>query len=265
MTVTTTPLLNDSSCYRNNLYLIPASCPQIIPSMSTPSSSSSSSPIATPPPSTPPNLHQNSIDPSAKWIVQKFGGTSVGKFAVKIAEDIVSSVPVLSLLFLNLTTVHRDYIDRHKVAIVCSARSGSSKALGTTNLLLKASAEALHRKEVTTPAFTPGFTTPVTNGTFSPDPSKSYSPEGSDDGRSRSRSSSAGPSSSSFSFGFSSITRDKPPPFSVTVDLIRSEHVDVARENIRDPLLLKELEAEIERDCDALRAFLFAAQVCLLA
>ena len=24
-----------------------------------------------------------------RWIVQKFGGTSVGKFAVKIAEDIV--------------------------------------------------------------------------------------------------------------------------------------------------------------------------------
>lgn len=23
------------------------------------------------------------------WVVQKFGGTSVGKFAVKIAEDIV--------------------------------------------------------------------------------------------------------------------------------------------------------------------------------
>ena len=27
-----------------------------------------------------------------EWIVQKFGGTSVGKFAVKIAEDIVRSV-----------------------------------------------------------------------------------------------------------------------------------------------------------------------------
>jgi aspartate kinase len=43
------------------------------------------------PPSTPPNLHQNSIDPSAKWLVQKYGGTSVGKFADKIA-DIVAYV-----------------------------------------------------------------------------------------------------------------------------------------------------------------------------
>jgi hypothetical protein len=38
-------------------------------------------------------MHQNSIDPSAKWLVQKFGGTSIGKFAVRIAEDIVSFVP----------------------------------------------------------------------------------------------------------------------------------------------------------------------------
>ena len=28
-------------------------------------------------------------DASQKWTVQKFGGTSVGKFANKIAEDIV--------------------------------------------------------------------------------------------------------------------------------------------------------------------------------
>lgn len=51
---------------------------------------SSSSSSESPPPRTPPNLHQNSIDPSAKWVVQKYGGTSVGKYAVEIAEDIVS-------------------------------------------------------------------------------------------------------------------------------------------------------------------------------
>jgi aspartokinase len=27
------------------------------------------------------------------WIVQKFGGTSIGKYAEKIAEDVVSCVP----------------------------------------------------------------------------------------------------------------------------------------------------------------------------
>lgn len=34
-------------------------------------------------------LHQNSADPAARWLVQKYGGTSVGKFAAKIAEEIV--------------------------------------------------------------------------------------------------------------------------------------------------------------------------------
>ena len=58
---------------------------------STPSSSPSSS-LSSSPPSTPPNLHQNTIDPAAGWLVQKYGGTSVGKFAIKIAEDIVSYV-----------------------------------------------------------------------------------------------------------------------------------------------------------------------------
>jgi len=37
-------------------------------------------------------MHQNTIDPAAKWLVQKYGGTSVGKFATKIAEDIISCV-----------------------------------------------------------------------------------------------------------------------------------------------------------------------------
>lgn len=52
-------------------------------------------------PRTPPNLHQNSTDPTTKWLVQKFGGTSVGKFVEKIAEDVVSFV---LLPFAALTT-----------------------------------------------------------------------------------------------------------------------------------------------------------------
>jgi hypothetical protein len=54
--------------------------------------SSSSSSSSSSPPSTPPNLHQNTIDPSAKWLVQKFGGTTIGKFPVKIASEVVSYV-----------------------------------------------------------------------------------------------------------------------------------------------------------------------------
>jgi aspartate kinase len=164
----------------------------------------------------------------------------------------------------------RDYIDRHKVAIVCSARSGSTKALGTTNLLLKASSEALYRKSSSNASST-GYITPNYKGPFSGLPSKSHSPDGdsshSPSGRSRSQSSNGpvSPFSSPFSsLGFSSITDEQVSTFSATVDVIRSEHVNAARENVRDPELLKALEVELERDCDALRSFLFAAQVGLL-
>ncbi|KAH7110550.1 aspartate kinase [Dendryphion nanum] len=58
---------------------------------------------------------------SKSWVVQKYGGTSVGKFLDTITSSIVPG-----------------YLERHNVAIVCSARSGISKSKGTTNLLLDA-------------------------------------------------------------------------------------------------------------------------------
>ncbi|KIV85551.1 hypothetical protein PV11_01233 [Exophiala sideris] len=61
--------------------------------------------------------------------VLKFGGTSIGKFP----EDIVNVV--------KSSTVGND------VAIVCSARSSSTKAAGTTNRLLRAAAEAENHRE----------------------------------------------------------------------------------------------------------------------
>ena len=78
---------------------------------STPSASASSpslSSIDTPsPPSTPPNLHQNTIDPDARWVVQKYGGTSVGKFAAQIAENIVPYAQTFFLLYPHLPTYLR--------------------------------------------------------------------------------------------------------------------------------------------------------------
>lgn len=52
----------------------------------------------------------------AGWVIQKFGGTSVGKFPIQIAEDIVKL-----------------YVAEQRVAIVCSARSTYTKDEGTTN------------------------------------------------------------------------------------------------------------------------------------
>ncbi|EGS17451.1 aspartokinase-like protein [Thermochaetoides thermophila DSM 1495] len=54
------------------------------------------------------------------WIVQKFGGTSVGKFPDKIAEDIV-----------------REWVKNNRIVVVCSARSTGKKATGTTSRLLE--------------------------------------------------------------------------------------------------------------------------------
>ncbi|KAI1084127.1 aspartate kinase [Whalleya microplaca] len=57
---------------------------------------------------------------SQGWIVQKFGGTSVGKFPDSIAEDIV-----------------RASLGTSKIAVVCSARSSGKKVSGTTSRLLE--------------------------------------------------------------------------------------------------------------------------------
>jgi len=191
-------------------------------------------------------MHQNTIDPDAKWLVQKYGGTSVGKFASQIAENIVPyATDSLALYYrlalkLSLWNFCSDYLDRHKLAIICSARSGSTKTLGTTNLLLRAASEALRRTPPSSSSpVQPGPTTPLTypptsrlTRTGSPldtsDPSAEESTESS---------------------------------FSTTVDLIRSEHITAARDCVKGKELLGELEAEIVRDCESLRAFLSATQV----
>lgn len=58
---------------------------------------------------------------SLGWVVQKFGGTSVGKFSDNIVEDIV-----------------KESSRQNRVAVVCSARSSHTKSEGTTSRLLKA-------------------------------------------------------------------------------------------------------------------------------
>lgn len=55
------------------------------------------------------------------WVVQKFGGTSVGKFPENIVDNIV-----------------KKYSSSNRIAVVCSARSSNTKSEGTTSRLLKA-------------------------------------------------------------------------------------------------------------------------------
>ena len=49
-----------------------------------------------------------------EWVVQKYGGTSIGKFPEEIASIICNE------------------LKRNRLAIVCSARSSGIKAEGTT-------------------------------------------------------------------------------------------------------------------------------------
>ncbi|KIJ27346.1 hypothetical protein M422DRAFT_37825 [Sphaerobolus stellatus SS14] len=223
---------------------------------STPSFASPSEPSvgSYSPPPTPPNLHQNTMDPDAKWLVQKFGGTSVGKFATKIAEEIVPA-----------------YLDDYRVAVVCSARSGSTKALGTTNLLLRAASEALQRGNsaglvAAIPPQTPGTATPPAAANYfgrpqAQDAFSASTPPMSPTTRTRSHSSPRSSSPSPFSCISGLAFTPQAPSFNATVDLLKSEHITAAKQSVNDPGILRELITEIEQDCEGLRNFLFAAQV----
>ncbi|KAL0084576.1 Aspartate/glutamate/uridylate kinase [Phycomyces blakesleeanus] len=64
--------------------------------------------------------------PELPWVVQKFGGTSIGKFLDTIATQVV-----------------KEYVKQNRLVVVCSARSGESKQTGTTNRLIRAANDAL--------------------------------------------------------------------------------------------------------------------------
>ena len=138
---------------------------------------------------------------------------------------------------------------------MCSARSASTKELGTTNLLLRAASEAL-KTRTKKPEGSSGFATPVSMGLFG---ARGY--------RSNSVHSQSPPMTPTEVglFSFIPLNETAPaelPGYHATVDLIRSEHLVAARSSVRDPEILKELQEEIERDCEWLRNFLLAAKVC---
>lgn len=67
------------------------------------------------------------------WVVQKFGGTSVGKFPENIVDNIV-----------------KEFSKQSRVAVVCSARSSNTKSEGTTSRLLRAADIASENGDFTT-------------------------------------------------------------------------------------------------------------------
>ena len=206
-------------------------------------------------------------DPDAEWIIQKYGGTSVGKFLDTIAQQIVPS-----------------YLAGNKVAIVCSARSGQTKALGTTNLLLQAASEAL--EEASTPAASlSNSVASLANGAQTPlhRPGSAFSRKGSSRGtplgrveplsgnvldskleqlklnHSQDKSQAAPPAKSDAG---SDSEPDIAIGFNATVDRILSDHIASARKAVtKDKQLLAQIENDIVEDCDRLRDFLLAAKI----
>lgn len=170
----------------------------------------------------------------------------------------------------------------NRVVLVCSARSGTTKTSGTTNLLIRASLEALRpTPAATNPDNSPsasGAPTPSANGP-SVNPlsltSQIFQRSGSSNAlpsltngtfsswQSRSNSPAMSPSRRSMSNSFSSIRDEAPGPqqFETTIEQIRNDHIASARAAIKNEEILEALEDEIHYDCDQLRSFLMAAQI----
>ncbi|GAA6012317.1 hypothetical protein JCM10207_002801 [Rhodosporidiobolus poonsookiae] len=193
-------------------------------------------------------LLQNPAD--GRFVIQKYGGTSVGKFLPTIADEIV-----------------RKYIDSgHRVALVCSARSGNTKATGTTNLLLRAAAEALRPKPQDLGSSVPSL---LNSPSESPTPaSRSGTTTGAATPLSPlSRSGVAGLSGSLGSLRLldrrmAGAAEDEKQLFDETVDQIKRDHLEAARRVIvHSQEVLREVEEDLEYDCERLRGFLRAAQI----
>ncbi|GAB7362423.1 hypothetical protein MBLNU230_g2745t1 [Neophaeotheca triangularis] len=81
-----------------------------------------------------PHQPERNLPGGGNWVVQKFGGTSVGKVAEKIVRDIVAA---------GLRERNGPNGEQQRIAVVCSARSTHTKSEGTTNRLLRAARHVL--------------------------------------------------------------------------------------------------------------------------
>lgn len=168
---------------------------------------------------------------------------------------------------LNPRLNSRRYLGSHKVVVFCSARSGSTKSAGTTNLLLRAASEALLP---TPPSLFSTQCTPGGSGVNTPfsgslrlpydcyksgphAPNRNLSPT-------VSRASSRSVSRNGMVGGeYHSCTNLS---VNETVEKIRHEHIAAAQKVVvNSASVLDRLEMDIHKDCDALSAFLLAIQV----
>lgn len=181
-----------------------------------------------------------------EWVVQKFGGTGVGKYLTSIVHEVVpycvrgrdaarSSVQAQAQAQVpdpdQVPDPGQSGLPRTRVAVVCSARSGLLKAQGTTALLLRAAQEALG------PCDPSRFRAQASAGTAA---GVHYS----------------APRSPSLSEDFCASHT-----FLSTVRQVMEEHLAAARTHIRHLGRLAQLEAQLQDDCARLRDILLAARV----
>lgn len=209
---------------------------------------------------------------TSTWIVQKYGGTSVGKQLPTIAQQIAPS-------YLSNPNV--------RLAIVCSARSGKTKALGTTNLLLQAAKEALQpedEQETASPIESSSLSNSFSNirdssnatanGTFSRlARSASRGAAGLGTGSplpTSKRAESPANLGSALDSKLSNLALNNSQAngnpiatgYNDTVDRIMHDHIVAVREVVTKNVEARErLEHEIVDDCERLRDFLMAAKI----
>lgn len=211
---------------------------------------------------------------SSTWIVQKYGGTSVGKQLPTIAQQIAPS-------YLSNPNV--------RLAIVCSARSGQTKALGTTNLLLQAAKEALQpedEQDTASPVESSSLSNSFSNlresgnangngtfsrlarsasrgaaglGTGSPLPTSKRAESPAITG------SALDSRLNNLALGNSDVSGTRANAatgYNATVDRIMNDHIVAVREAVTKNVEARErLEHEIVDDCERLRDFLMAAKI----
>lgn len=156
------------------------------------------------------------------------------------------------------------------MVVVCSARSGDSKATGTTNLLLRAAIEATRPSPSAATSAAPSVPptpsinsadklNPLTSQIFNRPYAVPRNGNGSASGTSTPSLSLSG-SVSNLRIGGAGGNEDASLVFCDTVDQIKEDHLAAARTVIKNEDILAELCEELEYDCERLRSFLLAVQ-----
>lgn len=165
------------------------------------------------------------------WVVQKFGGTSVGKFPEDIAEKIV-----------------KVYSENYRVAVVCSARSTNTKEEGTTTRLLQAADSAIVGNSRPNSGIGPAAAAAAANNDHDDDDGPSVDVPST-------------PDLIATEYDEEEAIRKADLECSNNIEAIRESHLKAARKHIKSKDILKNLETRINIECNTVMGVISAARV----